>query len=304
VLGGYDLVHVQEPYVGGFIRFRTKVTTIHDTSYGEVMSIFSHEASRDWKRLSFYLGLGYLMEYASGASSGLIIAPSPQVRDELVNVYHLNPSRVRVIMNGVDPRNRYLEISKESAKEILNVRGRLIFTTSQHVARKRLDVFMSAMRILDKRGLLRGVEVRIGGDGPLRYRLEEMSRKLGLTSKVRFMGWLSRDQLELHYRAADVFVVSSDYEAGPITMLEAMVAETPVVSTRIRGFPELARDGVDALLVGPGDYVAMANAIIEALTNEDLARRLMRNGREFAMRFTWDRVAKETLSAYREAVGD
>jgi glycosyltransferase involved in cell wall biosynthesis len=207
-------------------------------------------------------------------------------------------------MNGVDPRNRYLEISKESAKEILNVRGRLIFTTSQHVARKRLDVFMSAMRILDKRGLLRGVEVRIGGDGPLRYRLEEMSRKLGLTSKVRFMGWLSRDQLELHYRAADVFVVSSDYEAGPITMLEAMVAETPVVSTRIRGFPELARDGVDALLVGPGDYVAMANAIIEALTNEDLARRLMCNGREFAMRFTWDRVAKETLSAYREAVGD
>jgi glycosyltransferase involved in cell wall biosynthesis len=70
VLGCYDLVHVQEPYVGGFIRFRTKVTTIHDTSYGEVMSIFSHEASRDWKRLSFYLGLGYLMEYASGASSG------------------------------------------------------------------------------------------------------------------------------------------------------------------------------------------------------------------------------------------
>ena len=299
----YDVVHVQEPYVGGLIRFRSKVTTIHDTSYGEVKSIFTHEVNRDWKRLGFYLGLGYFMEYSSIATSRVIIAPSPQVKDELVSKYGLDSHRVRVIMNGVDPNNKYLGISKEEAKKMLGIDKPLIFTSSQHVARKRLDVFLYAMKMLDEWGFLDRVEVRIGGNGPLRPMLEDLAMRLGILGRVRFMGWLSRDQLELHYRAADVFVISSDYEAGPITMLEAMIAETPVVSTRIRGFPELARDGVDAILVNPGDYVAMAKALIEVLTNEDLARRLVRNGREFAMRFTWDRVAERTLGVYREAMG-
>jgi glycosyltransferase involved in cell wall biosynthesis len=159
------------------------------------------------------------------------------------------------------------------------------------------------MKMLDEWGFLDKVEVRIGGNGPLRPMLEDLARRLGILGKVRFMGWLSRDQLELHYRAADVFVISSDYEAGPITMLEAMIAETPVVSTRIRGFPELARDGIDAVLVSPGDYVAMAKAIIEVLTNGDLARKLVRNGKGFAMRFTWDKIAERTLGVYREVVG-
>jgi len=108
--------------------------------------------------------------------------------------------------------------------------------------------------------------------------------------------------LELHYRAADVFVISSDYEAGPITMLEAMIAETPVVSTRIRGFPELARDGVEALLVSPGDYKALASVILRVLMDNSLSRNLAINGRRFALRFTWDEVARRTIDVYREVL--
>jgi glycosyltransferase involved in cell wall biosynthesis len=301
--GDYDVVHVQEPYVGGLVRFDNKVTTIHDTSYGEVRSIFTHEVNRDWKRLGFYLGIGYFMEYSSMATSKVVIVPSPQVRDELISKYKFSPDRVRVVMNGVDPNNRYLSIDKVEAKERLGISKPLIFASSQHVARKRLDVFLYAMKVLDIWGVLDDVEVRVGGDGPLRTMLEGLAERLGIRGKVRFMGWLSRDSLELHYRAADVFVITSDYEAGPITMLEAMVAETPVVSTRIRGFPELARDGVDALLVEPGDYVSVAKAIREVLVNEDLARYLARNGRDFAMRFTWDRVAESVIGIYREVVG-
>ncbi len=304
--GNYDVVHVQEPYVGGLIRFPRKVTTIHDTSYGEVKSIFTHEVNRDWKRLGFYLGLGYLMEYASIATSRVIITPSPQVRDELTTNYGGvdGGGRVRVIMNGVDTNNRYLGISKDEAKGLLGINKPLIFTSSQHVARKRLDVFLYAMKVLDMWSFLGRFEVRVGGDGPLRPMLEDLARRLGIYGKVKFLGWLSRDSLELHYRAADVFVISSDYEAGPITMLEAMIAETPVVSTRIRGgFPELARDSVEAILVDPGgDYRALADAILRVLTDDSLTRRLMINGRRFALKFTWDEVARRTISVYREVL--
>ncbi len=299
---GYDIVHVQEPYVGGLISYRAKVTTIHDTSYGEIRAIF-HTAlnAHNARRAVFFATMGYWMEYASIATSKLIITPSPQVRDELIHVYHAWKP-VLVIPNGVEEPGPW-EPGREEAKKLLGLGDRLVvFTVAQHVARKRIETLLYAARLL--RGKWEGrVVVVIGGRGPLTPWLRREAERLGLEGFVRFTGWIPGEKLPLYYRAADVFVVTSEYEAGPITLLEAGIRGVALVSTSIPGFPALLSHGVNALLYPVGDYRALARLLDELLGDEGLRERLGREAVAFASRFTWKRVAGLTLSAYRRVLG-
>ena len=303
--GGYDILHVQEPYVGGLLTAKNKVTTIHDTSLGELDSMkASGLARKSIVRAGFYLTLGLAMERASIANSRAIVVPSEQVREELVNRYGADSRKVHTIGNGVEPFNRYMHLSKEEAKEKLGIRDgkTLVFTTGQHVARKRFDILLQACQLLGKNGSLDGYDVRIAGDGPLTNPLISQAASLGLDGNVSFVNWLGQAELELHYRAADLFVVSSDYESGPIAMLEAMTAGTPTISTRIPGFAALSKHGEEAYLVPRRDPSAMAGAIELLADDEGLRLRIAEGGRNFAGKFSWDKVARQTLALYERMV--
>ena len=296
----YDVLHVQEPYVGGPIIYEKKVTTIHDTSYGEIRAIFhSGLSGHNARRLLFYASMGYLFEYLSLATSRAIIVPSPQVRDELVHVYHAGGlAEIIVVPNGVEEPSPS-EPSREKAKRVLGLGNKLVvFTTAQHVARKRLETLIHAARLLRDKWRGRAVIV-IGGAGPLSPRLRRLAESHGLRGFVVFTGWIPGEKLPLYYRAADVFVVTSEYEAGPIALLEAAIRGAAIVSTRIPLFPALLRHMQNAVLYPVGDYEALARGIEMLLSDPGLRERLGRAAVEFAKRFTWGRVAGMTEAVYR-----
>ena len=296
--GGYDIVHVQEPYLAGPVRHEGKVTTIHDTSYGEVRAILKGGLDQyALRKTVFYLTLGYAMEYASLATSRAVIAPSPQVRDELVYAYRWRRTPVYVVPNGVDPPRG--EPPREEARRRLGLGGELIvFTTAQHIPRKRLDLLVRAAALLAPRWRGRA-RVVIGGDGPQTPMLRRLARDLGVDDFVFFTGWLGEEELVLYYNACDVFVLTSEYEAGPQTLLEAAVRGCPIVSSRIPLYPALMRNGVEAILYPPGDYEALAEALDRVLSDPGLRESLSRGARSFASRFTWDRIAALTEAVYR-----
>jgi len=91
--------------------------------------------------------------------------------------------------------------------------------------------------------------------------LKALAQELGLEQCVRFLG--SRADVPDILRASDVFVLSSDYEGNPLSVLEAMAAGLPVVSTAVGGVPELVQDGATGLLVTAGDAHALAEAIVQ-----------------------------------------
>jgi glycosyltransferase involved in cell wall biosynthesis len=298
----YDIVHVQEPYVGGFLKAKNKITTIHDTSYGELRSMVTDPSGvREIRKIVFYTALGFIEEYASLASSKAIITPAPNIRSELVEKYRIGADKVITIMNGAS-ENPYSAISKQKAKYLVKIDSAkaLVFTTARHIARKRLDVLLMALSRLNNKGLLNDVEIRIGGDGSLRSYLERLAERLGVASKVHFIGWISDDQLSLHLRASDIFVACSEYEASPIAVLEAMISGAAVVCTDIQGFPapSLAKAGVEILIVPPRDPYALATAILRLLTNRRLSDRISKNGARFAAQYTWDKVAQRTVEVY------
>ena len=298
----YNIVHVQEPYVGGFLKAENKITTIHDTSYGELRSMATGLSGvREIKKIVFYTALGFIEEYASLASSKVIITPAPNIRSELMEKYRIGADKVITVMNGAS-ENSYSAISKQKAKHSVKIDSAkaLVFTTARHIARKRLDDLLVALSRLNNKGLLNDVEIRIGGDGPLRSYLERLAEQLGVASKVHFIGWISDDQLSLHLRASDIFVACSEYEASPIGILEAMISGTAVVCTNIQGFPapSLAKAGVEILIVPPRNPYALATAIRRLLTNGALRDGISKNGARFAAQYTWDKVAKRTIGVY------
>jgi len=298
--GGYDIVHVEEPYVGAFVTHSRKVTTVHDTSYGELKSIMHYRFNiPNLKRALFYSLMGFWLELLCIASSKAVITPYKHVKDELVRVYRVPEELVSVVRNGLElPDAVGIEDKAEARRRLgLPIDGLLVFTTGQHVARKRLDILVEAVRLLREEGV-EGFHVVIGGDGPLRPTILELVERYGLEKDVTVPGWVSDEQLALYYQAADVFVLTSEYEAGPITLLEGMAYGAAVVSSRIDGFPGLLRDGVDGLLFPVGDVRGLGDRVRRLMEDEGLRMSLSASAREFAERFDWRTVAEETKHLY------
>jgi len=301
--GEYDIVHVQEPYVGGLVNYEYKITTIHDTSFGEIKSYLKYFEAGSLKRIAFYITLGYLMEFASIATSKIIINPSPDVVWETIRVYRVPLEKIRMIPNGVEEPLEN-EPDKLTARKVLGLPEDrfIVFTTTQHVARKRLDILIKAAKILKKRGVKNFV-VMIGGLGPLTNYLRKLVADLGVNDVVKFVGWIPEEELSLYYRASDVFVVTSEYEAGPLTMLEVGIRGIPlIVSDASSGFMMIARDGVDCLKFKLGDYLDLAEKISSIIYDHRLRSALARGARRFASNFKWDRIAEKTIAVYREVL--
>ncbi len=103
------------------------------------------------------------------------------------------------------------------------------------------------------------------GDGPLRPQLEAQAASLGLGKVIRFAGW--RDDLPALLPAAEVFCLSSLWEAFGYVLLDAMAARVPIVATAVDGVPEVLDGGRLGALVAPADPAALADALLQLLAD-------------------------------------
>jgi len=106
-----------------------------------------------------------------------------------------------------------------------------------------------------------GSKLLIVGDGPLRGRLERYVEIHGLTSDVHFSGLMPPEKIAYLLTASDAFVLSSDYEGMPISLLEAMACGLPVIATRVGEIQRVVTDGETGLLVTKGDFHGLTNAM-------------------------------------------
>lgn len=138
----------------------------------------------------------------------------------------------------------------------------------------------------------------IVGEGPQREELEQMASGLGVGERVRFAGYLLT--LDSAWAACDVAVVPSRREGLGLFALEAMAVEKPVIASDTGGLAETVRHGETGWLVPPGDPIALAEALKNALALRDRWQAMGRQGREYvAGHFTWQQSAQRLLECYR-----
>ena len=138
------------------------------------------------------------------------------------------------------------------------------------VAAKGHRTLLEALQLVQDRAI--AMHLVLIGAGPEMQPLQDFVRNHQLSDRVTFTGALSHDEALAHLRRADLFVLASFAEGIPVALMEAMALGIPCVSTFIAGIPELIRDGVEGLLVPPGNAQAFADAL-EFLAGERSRRR-------------------------------
>lgn len=135
------------------------------------------------------------------------------------------------------------------------------------------------------------VTLTLVGDGPQRAELEARARALEIAENVQFAGYCNQDEVQRHLAASDVFVLPSFAEGVPVSLMEAMARALPVVATNVGGVTELVRDGVNGLVVAPGDAAALEAALARLVSDADLRHRYGRAGRD-AVRSDFDSMTE------------
>src|SRR4029077_7352906 len=112
----------------------------------------------------------------------------------------------------------------------------------------------------------------VAGDGELRSTLEQRARDLGISDRVRFLGW--QRNLEGLYAATDVFLLTSRNEGTPVALIESLAAAVPGVSTDVGGVRDVIDSDRVGLLARFGDPRALAEQVQTLLTDRDRRRRM------------------------------
>jgi glycosyltransferase involved in cell wall biosynthesis len=149
---------------------------------------------------------------------------------------------------------------------------------------------------------LPSVRLTVAGSGPARDQLVAIAKRLGIEDAVTFTGSLNRDAIAALYRSASLMLNPSRADNMPNSVLEAMAAGVPVVSTNVGGVPFIIRDGVTGLLVQPGDDAAMAAAMLRILMTPAFAKALREAALRDVEQYAWPRVRQRWLDVYRSAI--
>jgi glycosyltransferase involved in cell wall biosynthesis len=185
--------------------------------------------------------------------------------------------RARVIVHGVGRTEadaltaRRDEVRGQVRAELGVPDGDLLLLSVANLRpEKGHDVLLEASRILVDRGV--PVRVAAVGGGPIEEEVRARHRVLDLGDHVLLLG--QRDDVLRLMAGSDVFVLASRQEGLPVTLMEATSVGMPIVATAVGGVPQVVTDGVDGLIVPPGDPVALADALERVVSDPGLRARL------------------------------
>ncbi len=120
----------------------------------------------------------------------------------------------------------------------------------------------------------------MGGDREV-AKVRRLVEEKALHGNVRVLGWVSADDKLAAFTRAHVYVLPSYNEGLPVGVLEAMAAGLPVVTTPVGGIPEVVRDGVNGIIISPGDVRALSAAVLRILDDSELRQRMSEANVEF-----------------------
>jgi glycosyltransferase involved in cell wall biosynthesis len=231
--------------------------------------------------------------------SDALVAVSPEVRDELVDLGVGKPSQYRVIPLGLD-LDRFLAVGargttpgKLRATLGLGAEVPLAGVLGRLVPVKDHATLFSAL------ALLPGVHLAVLGDGELRPTLEKLADDVGIAKRAHFAGWW--EDVPSALADLDVVVLSSRNEGTPVAIIESLAAARPVVATDVGGVRHVVQDGETGWLCGAGDPAALAGLVQRALSEPEVAGRLAAEGRRrVTAGFGRARMLADHVALYRE----
>ena len=267
----FDVLHVHEPLVPGpslsavLMKLAPIVATFHSAGESAAYRVFNRQLTRIASRIDI---------------------------------------RVAVSKDAVDLARRYIAGDYEILFNGIELgayagpapaRENAVFFVGRHEPRKGLGVLLGALTHLPA-----DVSLWVASDGP---ETAELRKRFGSDKRVEWLGRISEaEKIDRMKRARAFCAPSLRGESFGVVLLEAMAAGTPVVASDIDGYTNVATDGVDALLVQPGDERALADAIARVMVDPRLSARLVAAGADRAAQYSMDALADRYVDLYERAL--
>ncbi len=206
-----------------------------------------------------------------------IVAVSEAVAHSLAR-HGISGSRVTVLLNAINIK-RFTEIDRNVIRNKFGIsENEFIFLFAGRLThQKGVDILLSAFKDVTQGTLY------IVGDGEDRDKLHDLSKQIGIDSRVKFLG-IRHDMPEL-YKITDVFVLPSRWEGLVIVMMEAMASGLPIIASRIDGMNELVEEGRNGILISPENISELSEAMRTLLTDrsrrESMAYENLKDSKKF-----------------------
>lgn len=238
------------------------------------------------RRYGWRVGLARALQRRWWGMCRRIVCCSDFLRGILNDSYGVPREKTVTILNAYHgPRAADVTETRSEARAALGLAEdrRYVLTVCRLMVWKRVDQVVRALPELPE-----DVELLVAGDGDMLEPWRDLARQLHVDKRVHFLGNVPHDRIPLHVRAADVFVLNSEYEGLSHTLLEVQALGTPMVASGVCGNPEVVEDGVNGLLVDPGDHRTVARAVQRILDDPAEAARFVEAGLGRVDRFDRD----------------
>lgn len=289
-----DVLHVHHPFPIGATTILSGrrigipvAATNHTIPECSLWGMRTAGVAYDVAQAAFSTWIIYLLD-----SCNSVATPTRTAADLLRSLGYRGP--IESISNGVDVE-RF-----QPGEPDLQLRSRLglddrpiVLYTGRLDAEKQMDVWLRAAAEVLKSDTAQFV---VGGNGAERPRLERLALELGLSSSVRFIGYLSDVEFPELYRLADLFFITSPVELQSISTLEALASGLPVVAVDAGALPEIVADGQNGYLVRAGDWTAASDRIVALLADTQLRAQFGRASRTASLRHD----LRQSISTYEE----
>jgi glycosyltransferase involved in cell wall biosynthesis len=238
-----------------------------------------------------------LIERGLAHATDRIVAVSEQVRDDLVRFRVAPPEKIAVVQYGFDLDAR-VQTSPEMARQKRAAAG-LSATDFVVGWAGRLSEIKRPLDLVRVAAKVDGSRLLLAGDGELRPAVEQLAAELGLTDRVRLLGYV--DDIGSWYGAFDAFLLTSANEGAPVVAIEALAAGVPVVATDAGGTRNVVDDGETGYLAPVGALDTLAELLERLRDDPALRARLGATGAvRMRERFSTQRMADGFDAVYAE----
>ena len=229
--------------------------------------------------------------------SDCVTSVSESLKQDTLNVFNVH-KEIKVIPNFVD-FSKHQHHDEDCQRSLIAQDDQKIITHISNFRKvKRIDDVIEVFYRIQNE--VNAILIMVG-DGPERLKAVETCEKLGIESKVKFLGKSNQVYQILCY--SDLFILPSASESFGLAALEAMMMRVPVISTNVGGLPEVNIEGESGYLFELGDVEGMAQKSIALLNDEQKLENMKDRAYTLARRFDIEAVVSQYIAVYKAALG-
>lgn len=291
-----DLLHIPHFNVPLFYK-KPFIVTIHDITWHKIKGIAATTLPAP---LYWIKHFGYQVVLKNAIkNSKKIIAPSNFIKSELVKYFKIQDSKIIVAYEGVS------RLTVTKTKSYVLIPNPYLLYVGNLYPHKNVESVVLALKILDSKFQIpnsRFSFVVVCSRDIFWKRLKRFVEKEKAQNFVKFIGYVSDEELAALYKNAEAFIFPSLFEGFGLPGLEAMACGTPVLASDIPVFREIYSDA--AIYFNPKDVDDIVDKINNVIHLNALKRRsIINKGQKRAKMFSWQKMAEETLAVYENSIG-